>query len=188
MKNVAKTYTTFYIGKICGVYPTTVANWIDDGKLKAFTTPGGHRRVGAKVLKEFLEKYNVPLSDELAFEDRKKVLVVDDDNAVIKVILRILAKDKNYEVHSASDGFQAGNLFGEIKPALVILDIKLPGIDGFEVCRMIRKKNKNVKIIAITGYDSEETRKKIIASGADVYLPKPFKAEELLTKVRALIE
>jgi len=188
MKSDTKTYTTFYISKICDVYPTTVANWIDEGKLKAFTTPGGHRRVSADDLKEFLKKYNMPVPEKLFSNGKKKVLAVDDDKAVLKVIRRILAKDKNYEMYSAVDGFQAGNLFSEIKPALVILDIKLPGIDGFEVCRQIREKDKNVKIIAITGYDSEETRKKILACGADAYLPKPFEVKVLIETVEKLFK
>jgi len=188
MKSDAKTYTTFDISKICDVYPTTVANWIDERKLKAFTTPGGHRRVSADDLKKFLEKYKIPFPAELFSNDKKKVLVVDDDKAVLKVISRILTKSKNYEIYSTTDGFHAGHLFSEIKPGIIILDIKLPGIDGFEVCRRIREKDKNVKIIAITGYDSEETRKKIMASGANVYLSKPFKAEELLKNMRLLIK
>jgi len=85
MKSDTKTYTTFYISKICDVYPTTVANWIDEGKLKAFTTPGGHRRVSADDLKEFLKKYNMPVPEKLFSNGKKKVLAVDDDKAVLKV-------------------------------------------------------------------------------------------------------
>ncbi|MFH1957375.1 MAG: response regulator [bacterium] len=188
MKSDTKTYTTFYISKICDVYPTTVANWIDEGKLKAFTTPGGHRRVRAKDLKEFLEKYNIPISDELVSEGRKKILVVDDDKIVLDSIVGVLQYKKKYKIFKAVDGFQAGQAVSEHEPDLIILDIMLPGMDGFEVCKTIRKKNKQVKIIAVTGYNTEENKNKILACGANAYMAKPFEMAELLKKIDDLLK
>ena len=187
MTKKEKTFTTFDISKICDVYPTTVANWIDEGKIKAFVTPGGHRRVNVNELREFLESHGMTVPDELKAPGKAKILVVDDDKIVLDAVVKILKYVKKYSVFTAEDGFKAGQAVVEHDPALIILDLMLPGIDGFEVCRTIRKKNKKVKIIAITGYNTEENKKKIIASGADAYLGKPFEMEVFLKMVEDVL-
>ncbi len=82
-------------------------------------------------------------------------------------------------IFTASDGFEAGHQVTKLKPDLVLLDIKLPGIDGFKVCKLIKKYDSNIKIIAITGHPSEKIRKKILQSGAHYYLKKPIGFEDL---------
>ncbi|MDO9514295.1 MAG: response regulator [Elusimicrobiota bacterium] len=183
-----KTYTTFDISKICGVYPTTVANWVDRGELKASVTPGGHRRVNAIELKTFLVSHRMAVPKELSDSDEVKILVVDDDKVVLDSIVKILDYTKKYTIFTAKDGFQAGTSVIEHDPALIIMDIMLPGMDGFEVCKTVRKKNKCVKIIAVTGYNTEETKDKIIKCGADAFLSKPFGMKELLDKVDGLLK
>lgn len=188
---VEKTYSTFDISEICGVYPTTVADWIDAGKLKAFHTPGGHRRVRKNDLLKFLQECGMSIPKELTEDGRKKILIVDDEQAIIKLISRFLKKfPEKYQFTSATDGFQAGQALGEFEPDLIILDLMLPGIDGFQVCRNIRsnEKTKGIKILAITGHDSPENKKKIFAAGADDYLPKPFDTKELDERIKKLLE
>jgi len=170
---------------MCGVYPTTVANWIDKGILKAFATPGGHRRVGEKNLKDFLKSHKIPVPDELLHSPKKRILIVDDDKSVRDAMLGIIqTQKKKYETFTAADGFEAGLAVEIKKPHLVILDLLLPGIDGFGVCKIIKKHNKRIKILAVTGYDTPETKKEILKAGADDYMGKPFGAAELLKKVR----
>ncbi len=186
-----KIYSTFDISKICGASPTTVADWIDAGKLKAFHTPGGHRRVRKIDLLKFLQEYDMPIPKELLEDGRKKILIVDDDQAVIDLITRFLKKiPEKYQFASAIDGFQAGQTLTEFEPDLIILDLMLPGIDGFEVCRNIRsnEKTKKIKILSITGYDTPENRNKILSYGANGYLAKPFKMEDLGKKISKLLE
>ncbi len=187
IKKREKTYTTFGISRICDVYPTTVANWIDKGILKAFATPGGHRRVREEDLKKFLKIHKIPVPEELSSPAKKRILVVDDDPAVRKAIEGVIkTQKKKYEVFTASDGFEAGLAVEIKKPHLVILDLLLPGIDGFGVCRIIKKYNKQMKILAVTGYDTPETKKEILEAGADDYMGKPFGRKELLEKVREI--
>ncbi len=185
-----KTYTTFDLAKILDVYPTTVAKWIDEQKVKAFTTPGGHRRIREEDLLRFLKEHKMPIPVELQQDGRKRVLIVDDERPVINVISKVLKKfSDKYVVSSASDGFQAGEMVHDFKPDLVILDLRLPGINGFKVCSRI-KKNENtrhIKIMAITGYDTPEYRKRILKAGADDYLAKPFDINTLADKVEKLL-
>jgi excisionase family DNA binding protein len=183
-----RNYTTIDIAKLLDVTQKTVARWIDAGKLDAFVTPGGHRRVYASVLAEFLKKYKMHLPPELEALDKTRVLVVDDNANIVKTIVRFLNKEADkYDIYTAADGFQAGQAISDHNPQLVILDIKLPGIDGFKVCESIRKRNKDTKILAITGYDTPDNKKKIIACGANAYLPKPFDMKNLDKAIKRLL-
>jgi excisionase family DNA binding protein len=182
-----KTFTTFAIAKMLGVYPSTIANWVDSGKLKAFNTPGGHRRVLEPDLMAFIKLHNMPVPAGLVAEE-KKILIVDDDPVLLKLITSFLkSAKKGYQIFTAADGFEAGRLLGQHDPHLVILDLKLPGIDGFEVCRQIKEQHSRTKVLAITGYDNEENRQKILKAGADGYLGKPFRMAKFLEECERLL-
>lgn len=182
-----KTYTTFAIAKMLGVYPSTVADWVDKGKLKAFNTPGGHRRVLPEDLINFLKQHNMPFPAGLVPEETK-ILVVDDDPAILELVTGFLKNaKKGYQLFTAADGFEAGRLLGLHDPHLVILDLKLPGIDGFEVCRQIKDQHSRTRVLAITGYDNEENRQKIMKAGADAFLGKPFRMGRFLEECERLL-
>ena len=181
--------TTHQISKICGVTMMTVIRWIEQGKLSAYKTLGGHRRVKKDDLIGFLRKNKIPLPDELTKEWSCRILVVDDEQSIISLISRILKKSHPDCVLSfAMDGFEAGKQAISFKPDLIILDLKLPGVDGFEICRKLKSdpKTEHIKILAITGYPSEETKKRILSCGADAYLPKPFDNEEFIGIIRKI--
>ncbi|OGR69819.1 MAG: hypothetical protein A2089_09615 [Elusimicrobia bacterium GWD2_63_28] len=183
-----KIFSTFEVAKMLELSPGTVANWVDAGKLKAFTTLGGHRRIKAEDLKTFLEENNIPVPQELSdrMHTAKKVLIVEDDQKFLKLMERYFRTfRKNWEIFSAADGFQAGSLVGSEKPDVVLLDIMLPDINGFKVCEIIKASNKHTLVIAVTGYDSEDIKTKILAAGADDYYVKPFKFEKLLERIEA---
>ena len=111
----------------------------------------------------------------------KKILIVDDDIHIQDLITTMLSAHQ-YETEVASSGFEAGTKVVRFKPGLIILDLIMPGMSGFEVCRMIKENpdTSHIKILAITGYDTEENRKKIMEAGADAYLAKPFNLNTLL--------
>ena len=182
-----KTFTTFAIAKMLGVYPSTIANWVDSGKLKAFNTPGGHRRVLPEDLRGFLKQHNMPFPAVLVSEDTK-ILVVDDDPKILELVTGFLkTAKKGYQILTAADGFEAGRLLGLHDPQLVVLDLKLPGIDGFEVCRQIKEQHIRTKVLAITGYDNEENKQRIMKAGADGYLGKPFRMAKFLEECERLL-
>jgi len=183
-----KIFSTFEVAKMLELSPGTVANWVDAGRLKAFTTLGGHRRIKAEDLKTFLEENKIPAPKELSarLDTAKKVLIVEDDQKFLKLMERFLRTfRKKWEIFSAADGFQAGSLVGSEKPDVVILDIMLPDINGFKVCEIIKASDKRTLVIAVTGYDSEDIRAKILAAGADDYYVKPFKFEQLVARIEA---
>jgi excisionase family DNA binding protein len=185
-----KIFTTYEVSKFCSVDLSTVINWIDGGKLLAYKTPGGHRRVKREDLVHFLKEYKMPIPPDLVKGEKRKILIVDDDRAVIDLIVRAMKKlKKKCEVDTAVDGFEAGRKLIAFQPDLVILDLMLPGIDGFKICKNIRmdRKTKHVKVLAITGFDSPENRNRIFSSGANDYLAKPLELNELLEHIEKLL-
>ncbi len=118
-----------------------------------------------------------------------KVLVIDDEPEVHDFVKDVLKPFSQVEVNSVFDGFSAGMVVGEYMPDLIILDLLLPGIDGFKVCASIKgnPKLKHIKIFAVTGYDSPEYKAKIFSSGADDYLPKPIELIPFRDKVKKLL-
>ena len=177
--------STTDVARLLHVAVSSVANWIDQGRLKAGRTPGGHRRVEADDLVEFLRRQNLPIPPELV-SSAVTVLIVDDEQAVAGWIAsEIEAARPDYEVLQAHDGFSAGELVGSARPDAVILDLRMPGMDGFDVCRYIKSKEetKHAAVIAITAYHSPEAESRIRDCGAEVLLTKPLDAALLLTEL-----
>lgn len=172
--------------EICSVSRWTLWSYVKSGKLKALRTPGGHYRISENDLTEYLSKVNLPVDEE---STSQKVLVVDDDPAVRKLLLRALSSE-GFEVKTASDGFEAGQLSVKFNPQIIILDIVMPRMDGFEVCRLLKKnpETKNMKIIAISGFDTPENREKILECGADLFLAKPLDIERLRKEVEHILD
>jgi len=112
-----------------------------------------------------------------------KILLVDDEPNILQ-FLELGLQNEGFEVQSAQDGMAAINLLKRFQPQVVILDVMMPGMDGFEVCRML-KKTENVAIIMLTARDEVDDRVKGLTLGADDYMVKPFSFEELLARIYA---
>lgn len=115
-----------------------------------------------------------------------KIMIVDDEDAVRQSLRRSLAFN-SFEVVEAVDGQVALDLMPEEHPDLIILDVMMPRVDGFEVCRSLRSQGYDVPILMLTAKDGVSERVAGLDAGADDYLPKPFALEELLARVRSLI-
>jgi two-component system, OmpR family, alkaline phosphatase synthesis response regulator PhoP len=118
----------------------------------------------------------------------KKILLVDDEVDIVSMIqLRLEAS--GYEVIVASDGNQAYSMAKSASPDLIILDLMLPGMDGYQVCRLLKfdQNYKNIPIIMLTAKSQQEDKDWGQKVGADAYLTKPFKQEELLSKMKELL-
>jgi DNA-binding response OmpR family regulator len=115
----------------------------------------------------------------------KKILIIDDDPQLRKVT-QLLFEQTGAQSFTAANGEQGLQQFNEIHPDLVILDLMMPGISGFEVCRRIRQRD-NTPIIMLTALDAPEEMVQGLDSGADDFVPKPFKVEVLLARARAVL-
>ena len=115
-----------------------------------------------------------------------KILVVDDERAVRESLRRALTLE-GYDVDMAEDGEQALETVRRAEPDALILDVLMPGIDGLEVSRRLRRGGSKVPILMLTARDAVENRVEGLDAGADDYVTKPFALEELLARVRALL-
>ena len=146
-------FGTTEISKICHVTPHSVGRWIEEGKLPSFSTGGGHRRVWAQDLVIFLKEHNIPVPQELLDDDLPRILIVDDEPETRSLIKRVVRQlYPVVEIHEAADGFEAGHKVADLLPSLVVLDLRLPGMNGIKVCQTIRSNSKlrGIKILAIT--------------------------------------
>jgi two-component system response regulator MprA len=122
--------------------------------------------------------------DRVSLSSGKRILVVDDDAAVTSLLRRGLTYE-GYEVRTASSGREALDIAREAPPNLVILDIMMPGMDGIEVCRLLRAADQGLPIILLTAKDAPSDQVHGLETGADDYVTKPFTFEVLLARVRA---
>ncbi|MBI5208577.1 MAG: response regulator [Elusimicrobia bacterium] len=184
----AKTYTTYEIARFCDVYPSSVIHWIDAGKLKAYSTPGGHHRVMREDLLAFLAEFRIPLPEELR-SGPKRVLIVDDDAEVTRMIEKAFARQpERFQTEVCHNGVDALIRIGKSPPDLVVLDIVLPKMDGLEVCSIMRSKpeTRGVKVIAITGKRLSLTEARLRERGIDAFFAKPLDLSALLAKASEL--
>ncbi|AWB43975.1 DNA-binding response regulator [Paenibacillus sp. CAA11] len=117
---------------------------------------------------------------------RSGILVIDDDEKITSMLRRGLAFE-GYDVYTANNGAEGLQMMLTADPDLVVLDVMMPKIDGFEVCRRLREGGSTVPILMLTAKDEVENRVKGLDIGADDYVVKPFALEELLARVRALL-
>ncbi len=117
--------------------------------------------------------------------NEKRVLVIDDEYQIVRVLKRSLDAHR-YSVRTASDGEAGIELFRDFKPDLVITDLSMPGMDGIEVCRTIRRESE-IPIIVLSVKGEERTKVEALDAGADDYITKPFGMNELLARVRAAL-
>ncbi|MEA3327035.1 MAG: response regulator transcription factor [Chloroflexota bacterium] len=115
----------------------------------------------------------------------EKILVVDDEISLQETLAYNLKK-QGYEVETSGDGAEALEMARKIEPDLIILDVMLPGLDGFEICRILRKE-MSTPVLMLTARDDEIDRVVGLEVGADDYLAKPFSMRELIARVKALL-
>lgn len=115
-----------------------------------------------------------------------KVLIVDDEPNIVQLAKLYLERD-NFQVTAVGDGLRALETIRERQPDLVVLDVMLPRLDGFEICRQLRGEDNQVPIIMVTARDEDIDKILGLELGADDYLTKPFNPRELVARVRAVL-
>ena len=190
MKN--KYFSELEVANICGVVNQTVINWIKANHLKAYSTPGGQFRVSPEDLQNFMTNRGLEVPEyleeilkqnqNLNIENSKTLIFVDDDKVLNNLINSYIEKNfTTVKVLQAFDGFEAGTLMASEKPSLVVLDLHLPGVDGFSLCKKLKTDSSynNPLIVAVTALTDEGVQEKITNLGSNYFLTKPLHLEQV---------
>jgi len=186
-ENDQKAYTTFEAAKICHVTHHSIKNWIKQGLIKASRTPGGHYRILQSDLDSFRKNFDMfPREHE---PEKKRIMIVDDDPDALAMMEKILSAE-GFELIKVSNATEVGLKAAQMTPDLILLDFLMPELNGFDVCRVLRQSEltKNTPIMAVTCLTKEQDIERIFECGADEYLAKPFKVDQLLEKVNELLK
>jgi excisionase family DNA binding protein len=177
-------FTTGEVADICKISQQTVIRCFDSGKLRGFRVPGSRfRRIPRESLIQFMKDNSIPLKQ--LDTGRKRVLVVDDDPAIVEMLVELLERDGRFEVQTASDGFQAGLRTQEFRPDVIVLDYLLPGLNGDAVIERIRAEVslQSVRIIVVSGVVKPQDVQRLLDAGANDFLQKPFEIESLVERI-----
>jgi len=182
-------FTTGEVAQICKVSQQTVIRCFDSGRLNGFKVPGSRfRRIPRESLILFMKTNGIPL-DHLE-TGKKRVLVVDDDQAIVEMFTELLERDGRFEVETASTGFDAGVVTEHFRPDVMLLDFKLPDINGTAVCRTVRANRtyEHMKIIAVSGVADPDEVQELYDAGADDFIRKPFVISEVIDRVAEMLK
>ncbi len=180
-------FTTGQVAQICKVSQQTVIRCFDSGRLKGFRVPGSRfRRIPRESLISFMKSNQIPL--DALDTGKKRVLVVDDDEAIVDMFTELLGRDGRFEVRTASTGYEAGIKTEQFRPDVILLDYKLPDINGTGVCRTIRRNSdyEHIRIIIISGVADPDEVEELRSAGADEFIRKPFDINEVITRIAGL--
>jgi len=180
-----KYITPAEFAKRLNVAPVTVRKWAQKGILNSITTPGGHRRYTHEELTRFANEYNIPYTDNDT--SKLRVLIVDDDAQLRRYLIKRFEASTSEQVQTeqAVDGFDAGHKLHTFKPNIVLLDLMMAGMDGFDVCHSIKEheSTKHIRIIAMTGFYDADNVDRIIQAGAETCLRKPLDFKIILSAI-----
>src|SRR5579885_3050250 len=180
-----RTFTTFEVARLCGVFHTTVINWVNKGKLKARVTPGGHRRIPLSELVPFMKKYDMPVPADID-DPHRHVLILDDEPMMTRLIEKGFQKYKDrYQVQLSNNPVDALVQVGKKLPDILIMDLMMPVMDGFQVCQILKSSpaTKDMKIIAISGRKLTASQQDFLAKNVDLFMQKPFEMNDLVSAV-----
>ena len=169
------------VANLLMVSAVAVRKWAQSGELKALATPGGHRRFLMRDVQEFAKKRGINLLGPNQAEGWK-ILIVDDDKLLCEYLQDLFSQhNEEIDVHAVHDGFSAGTIIKEFMPTTILLDLKMPGMDGFQVCRAIKDDPLTgiIRVIAMTGHYTKTNAKKALDAGADHCIKKPFDDQAL---------
>ncbi len=186
----AKSYLTpNQVAELLMVSPSAIRLWADKGQLKTMTTAGGHRRFKLDDIKQFAIEKNIQLN--LDESGKQRILIVDDEPLFAGFIKDALSLEyENIDIETCFNGFAAGLKVNYFEPTIIILDLMMPAIDGFEFCNQIKQDPllNHIRIIAITGYVTKDNQQKIIKAGAEICLEKPLNLNKLVAQLNLELE
>jgi excisionase family DNA binding protein len=167
--------------KFLGVAQSTIRKWSDQGRVPTFYTPGGHRRYRRRDLELFLDR-----SGPGGRTAGPLVLVVDDD-ARVREFVRVNLELEGYSVREAGGADEALEALEDQAPALVLLDVVMPGVDGWQLLQRMQEKHGSIPVIMFSGQVEERSQGAAMELGARGFLGKPFDPQQLVERAKQLV-
>jgi len=167
--------------KFLGVAQSTIRKWSDQGRVPAFYTPGGHRRYRRRDLETFLDR-----SGPGGRASGPLVLVVDDDPR-LREYMRVNLEMEGYTVREASSGEEALDAIEDQAPALVLLDVVMPGIDGWQMLQRMQERYGSIPVIMFSGQVESTVASDAEERGARGFIGKPFDPQQLIERAKQLV-
>jgi excisionase family DNA binding protein len=170
--------------KYLGVAQSTIRKWSDQGRVPAFYTPGGHRRYRRRDLDAFLERSGPGGTTQAG----PLVLIVDDDER-IREYVRVNLEIEGYSVREAGSADEGLAVLDETSPDLILLDVMMPKVDGWEMLRRVQERHGvgAIPVIMFSGKVDEEALREATARGASGFIGKPFDPQQLVEQAKQLL-
>jgi excisionase family DNA binding protein len=165
-----------------GVAQSTIRKWSDSGRVRAFKTPGRHRRYRRDDLDAFLQR-SAPESHAGPI-----VLIVDDDER-LREYVRVNLEMEGYTVHEAGSAEDGMKVLDELRPDLVLLDVMMPKVDGWEMLQLMHERHGvgSIPVVMFSGKVDETVADQAAQRGAQGFIGKPFDPQELITQTKQLL-
>jgi excisionase family DNA binding protein len=169
--------------RFLGVAQSTIRKWSDQGRVPAFYTPGGHRRYRRADLEAFLDR-----SGPGRTKEGPLVLLVDDDERV-RELVRVTLELEGYSVSEAGSAEEGMDAIERRKPDLILLDVMMPHVDGWEMLRRIQERHGAgaIPVVMFSGKVDEQSEREASARGATGFVGKPFDLQQLVDQTKAVV-
>jgi excisionase family DNA binding protein len=183
MRDDSEWLTLGQAARFLGVAQSTIRKWSDHGRVPAFYTPGGHRRYRRTDLETFLERSG-PGGQA---KSGPLVLLVDDDEKV-RELVRINLEFEGYKVREAADADEGLAAIDEAKPDLVLLDVMMPHVDGWEMLRRMQERHGvgAIPVVMFSGKADDQAEQQAASRGAQGFVGKPFDLQQLVERTKQL--
>jgi len=170
--------------KYLGVAQSTIRKWSDQGRVPAFYTPGGHRRYRRPDLDNFLNRSGPGGSTQQG----PLVLIVDDDERVREYV-RVNLEMEGYAVREAGSAEEGLGVLEEVSPDLILLDVMMPEVDGWEMLRRVQQRHGvgAIPVVMFSGKVNEQSAQEATARGAQGFVGKPFDPQQLIEHAKQLL-
>ena len=175
--------TSHEVGALLQVNPSSINKWVKEGRITAFRTPGGHRRIRARDLVEFLDGHQMPVPVRLQAASRRRVIAVDGEASALKALEKTLRPHVDrVQLMSASSGIDALVQVGLFRPHLIIVDASMDELDAIEVCRRIKAnpETRAITVLITAAHITTALENKATQAGATRIVKKPIEIGQLL--------
>jgi excisionase family DNA binding protein len=170
--------------KYLGVAQSTIRKWSDQGRVPAFYTPGGHRRYRRGDLDNFLER-----SGPSGSATGGPVVLIVDDDPRLREYVRVNLEMEGYAVREAGNGEEGLRVLEESTPDLVLVDVMMPGVDGWEMLQRVQERHGEgtIPVIMFSGKVNDDAAAEAASRGAQGFIGKPFNPQQLIDQTKQLL-